>query len=143
HPKTFNLSNIAVNTGDMLELRISPLSGGLTADFDHSGTVDGLDFTKWKTDFGVSGGSDAHGDGKSDGADFLAWQGQFGSSGGGASASPSFVGVDFTVQATAGFGVIPEPGSLVLGLTALLALANAKRQRSGRIVNACDAFNNV
>ncbi len=128
-PAAFDVNGIAVNTGDVLELRISPLTSGgaVTADFDGSGTVDGDDLTKWKGDF-PGPGSDANGDGKSDGADFLAWQQELGNSGG-ASASPSFIGVDFTVEATSGLAAVPEPASILLVLLASQALVARRRSR--------------
>jgi hypothetical protein len=129
NPEAFNVTGIAVSTGDILELRISPLSGGgLTADFNDSGAVDGADFAQWKGDFGVDGDSDANGDGKSDGAEFRGLQKQLGDcGGGGASATPSFIGVDFTVQATAGVAAVPEPASLTLLILASQALRRRRR----------------
>ncbi len=129
NPESFSVNGIAVTTGDILELRISPLSSGgvVTADFDGSGTVDGADLEQWRGDF-PGPGSDANGDGKSDGADFLAWQRELSNSGG-ASASPSFIGVDFTVEATAGAGVVPEPASILLALLASQTLVHLRRCR--------------
>ncbi|BBO36020.1 hypothetical protein PLANPX_5632 [Lacipirellula parvula] len=84
-----------------------------TADFNKDGKVDGLDLTKWKSDYGVNANSDANGDLKSDGADFLAWQRQFGS---GVPASPIVAAV-------------PEPSSVILFAGAMVSLI-ARRRRS-------------
>jgi len=121
NPEAFSVSGVAVTTGDILELRISPLSSGpaLTADFDNNGVVDGADFTQWKGEFGAG----------LDGGDFLAWQREFGASGG-ANASPSFIGVDFTVTQSSSAAVVPEPRSVGLVFIAMQALVLRRRRAS-------------
>jgi hypothetical protein len=130
NPETFSLSNLAVTAGDILELRISPLSTGggtVTADFDNSGTVDGGDLTTWQASYNVDAGADADGDGDSDGRDFLAWQREFGMTAG-TNAEASFVGVDFTVNESPGsLAAVPEPASLITLLSCLLALSCKRR----------------
>lgn len=93
---------IVDGTGVLLEY------GGLAADFDGDGDVDGEDFLRWQASFGVDDGGDADGDGDTDGEDFLAWQSRFGTAlatGGGAKACR-----------------VPEPSAavLLLALTGLL-----------------------
>jgi hypothetical protein len=85
----------------------------LTADFDGSGAVDGLDLGVWKSNFGPTAAADADDDGDSDGADFLAWQQQVG-----LGAPPA--------AATA--AAIPEPATAVLAAVGLLALAAVVRR---------------
>ena len=53
--------------------------GGFSADFNHDGSVNGLDLAVWQGAYGVNALADADGDGNSDGRDFLAWQRQYGS----------------------------------------------------------------
>src|SRR5215213_7508559 len=54
--------------------------GGLAADFDHDGDVDGDDLNNvWKPAFGQNANGDANGDTQTDGTDFLVWQQQLGS----------------------------------------------------------------
>ncbi len=69
-----------------------------TADFNHDGTVNGLDLAQWEGDFGQNGNSDADFDSDSDGNDFLAWQRQLGK------------GVPSLPSQTA----VPEPAASVL-----------------------------
>jgi hypothetical protein len=63
--------NFSITSGDG--------GGGLTADFDDDGDVDGDDLNVWKPAFGQDANADANGDGFSDGADFLVWQQELGS----------------------------------------------------------------
>ncbi len=84
-----------------------------SADFDLDGDVDADDLAQWQGDYGLNGMSDADGDGDSDGSDFLAWQQQFGS------ALPRL-----TFSQT-----VPEPGSLLLGVLAVLLYATISAPR--------------
>ncbi|MCC6492766.1 MAG: PEP-CTERM sorting domain-containing protein [Pirellulales bacterium] len=131
NPEGFSLTSIAVAQGDRLELHIAPLSGGgsVTANFDGAGAVDAGDLAQWRGDFGVDAGSDADNDGDSDGNDFLAWQREFGMTGGGPAASPGFIGVDFTINASAAAAAVPEPACLALLGAGLTALTVARRRR--------------
>jgi len=126
NPESFSVNSLSVSSGDVLELRISPLDTGggpLTADFDNSGTVDAGDLVVWQNSFGVDDGADADGDGVSDGRDFLTWQREFGMTGNG-SAEASFIGVDLTVQESlaALAVVVPEPATTALLLSVLISL---------------------
>lgn len=76
------------------------------ADFNRDGDVDGADLTIWSAKLGQESGAtqtdgDATGDGAVDGADFLAWQQQL------------------TASAVAAAGVVPEPATVALLITAL------------------------
>ncbi|MGD9636199.1 MAG: CotH kinase family protein, partial [Pirellulales bacterium] len=77
----------------------SPGSGGdapaIAGDYDRSGTVDQLDYNKWRADFGMtvaqSSGADGNGNGVVDAGDYSVWRDHFGAtqpaSGGGAKLS--------------------------------------------------------
>ena len=81
----------------------------LEADFDEDGDVDGDDLSAWQSGFGIGtikAAGDSDMDHDVDGRDFLTWQRQFGT-------TP----LD---RPAAGISQIPEPGSLVLVLTASL-----------------------
>jgi hypothetical protein len=84
-------------------------------DYDQNGVVDGGDLAKWQATIGLTNAlqtnGDSDGDGDVDGTDFLAWQRTIGS---GAVATAS--------------GVAPEPGSFVMALGAIAALASLKRR---------------
>jgi hypothetical protein len=132
HPASFAVSNISVVQGDTLQLRIAPLSGGggsVTADFNHDGNVNDLDLTMWKESVGVNANGDADGNGVTDGNDFLAWQRQLGSTAG-ASATEGFIGVNFTVQQSAGAIVAPEPAAATLMALAAMSLLWARARRT-------------
>jgi hypothetical protein len=68
-----------------------------SADFNHDGTIDGLDLTSWSQSWGVDRKGDANSDGLTDGNDFLLWQRQLSAS------SPPFQNV-------------PEPASFILAV---------------------------
>jgi len=106
----FELAIEASGAGEKLVLT-KGAGGGLAADFNDDGFVDGLDLAAWKAGFGPTNAADANNDGVTDGADFLVWQREFT----GAGASP---------VATA----VPEPASLALA-GAALAIAAASRRR--------------
>ena len=85
------------------------------ADFDESGTVDGVDLSIWESGYGTGSGAtksqgDADGDGAVSGRDFLIWQQQFD---GGSSVLTS---------------AVPEPGTLPLlgGIVGLWLLQRRK-----------------
>lgn len=126
--ETFNANNISVAAGDRLDLQVLPATGSSNplGDFNNDGKVDAADYTVWRDHLGSAtplpndnglGGpiSQSH---------YTLWQSNYGStSRGGASASASFVGVDFTVVeanlAGAGAGgVVPEPTAALLSLLA-------------------------
>jgi hypothetical protein len=75
------------------------------ADFDGDSDVDGADFLRWQRNVGLTGvdptQGDADGSGTVDGVDLVKWRAQFG---------PHASAV-----------AVPEPGCLILALTALLA----------------------
>jgi hypothetical protein len=121
-PVEFDLSNIAVLAGDTLDLEISPLSTGGSPDGDYNsdGIVDAADYVYWRKNDGTQGGYDT-------------WAANYGETGGsGGSASPSFVGVDFTIVAT-GSGVgsaAPEPTASILVLISGVILTLVWRRRN-------------
>lgn len=87
------------------------------ADFNTDGRVDGSDYTIWRQGFGstVAAGTDgdANGDGLVDASDYTIWRDQFG-------------------QSDASFGgsaAVPEPGTIVLTLIALVTSAIAMTRR--------------
>lgn len=88
------------------QIVLSNFQPALAADFDHDGDVDAADLTVWKNATGLNDHADADGDHDSDGADFLIWQRQLGS-----------------VSAALGaVGAVPEPTSLGVASTSVLAL---------------------
>jgi T5SS/PEP-CTERM-associated repeat protein/autotransporter-associated beta strand protein len=91
---------------------------GSSGDFDSDGQVDGSDFLLWQRNLGVTSGAqrgqgDANGDGAVNASDLAIWETQFGSHPGASLASTS----------------IPEPASLVILGSALLAQMAARRKR--------------
>jgi hypothetical protein len=92
---------------------VTPLAG----DYDGSGTVDPLDYAKWKTDFGMTvapgSGADGNSNGLVDAADYTVWRNNLGAtnagSGGGSFASAATPNVDVEVS--------PEPFVFVLDLS--------------------------
>lgn len=76
-------------------------------DFNEDGSVDGLDLSKWQSDYAANGNSDANNDGSSNGLDYLAWQ-------------------RAAVSGTA-LQAIPEPTAVGLGLIGLMMLTAACR----------------
>ena len=96
--------------------------GGLLADFNGDGEVNGTDLAFWKTGYGTKPNAtkingDADGDGIVDGTDFLAWQREVGLGG----ASPAAAAV-------------PEPAAWGLAL-ASIAAAIAGRRRRGLLLS--------
>jgi hypothetical protein len=94
-----------------LRFNVTPAGGGLSADFNRDGSVNGSDLAMWRQAFGAGAGADANQDGRTDGADFVIWQRQNGQSG--------------SVSA------IPEPASIVLTMLGLGA-AVCRRKRPTR-----------
>ena len=78
-------------------------------DFDHDYMITIGDLTVWQGAYGVNANADATGNGLSEGVDFLLWQQQLGNS--------------FVPSAALSVGVVPEPNSLVLFVTASLAVS--------------------
>jgi hypothetical protein len=88
----------------------------INGDFDGNGFVDSNDLNGWKAGFGKTTGAtksqgDADGDGDVDGADFLTWQ----------------RGVGQPISTAA--GSVPEPGSFLLVVGAIVSLAALMRKR--------------
>jgi hypothetical protein len=85
------------------------IDGSIPGDFNSDGTVDGLDFVTWQTNFPTASDAtktqgDADGDGDVDGADFVVWQTNF--------PSPS-----------PGVSPVPEPPADYLFVCGLIGLA--------------------
>ncbi|MBA4104116.1 MAG: hypothetical protein C0485_00030 [Pirellula sp.] len=95
---------------------VSASSGGIDADFDGDGNVDGEDFLTWQQNFGVAVATneqgDADGNATVDAADLAAWQSNFG---GGA--------------AFAAIGAVPEPAAATLGAIMLTSVAALRKRR--------------
>lgn len=97
----------AANWRASLQMLGSPGTDGevalLAGDYDRSGTVDPLDYTKWKTDFGTTvaapgDGADGNLNGRVDAADYTVWRNNLGATnvgaGGGAMAAVAPAVVD-------------------------------------------------
>lgn len=135
--ETFTASNIAVVTGDRLDLQILPASGGGNplGDFNNNGTVDAADYTVWRNNQGQNTTlpNDNGLGGPISTAHYNLWKTNFGNTGGGGgpSATAAFVGVDFTVVASGLIGagsVVPEPSSAVLALLVCAAASLIRRK---------------
>ena len=86
-----------------LEVTVDALVVFQTADFNESGSVDGVDLASWQAALGINSGGDTDGDGDTDGLDFLTWQRQF------AGSTP-----------LASSQAIPEPSTALLALLAAM-----------------------
>jgi hypothetical protein len=102
----------ATEVGDLYAMANPPAKAG---DFDGDGDVDGADFVAWQTNFPKATGAtlaegDADGDGDVDGADFVVWQ------------------TNFPFSPGPGAAPVPEPSSLILGVTVLCSIVLLKRR---------------
>jgi len=105
----FNIAGVGTLTGTVEYDDGLQTDGGLAADFDNDGDVDGDDFLLWQNDFGCTSNcaADADDDDDTDGDDFLEWQNQFGTGvGGGGLAAAS----------------VPEPATWLLAVISLLVV---------------------
>lgn len=89
---------------------------GTAGDYDGSGTVDEADYDMWKSQFGTVGESSADGnyDGVVDAADYTIWR-------------DNYVPVAMGITAA-----VPEPASLVMGLSAIALVSLLRRRRGDR-----------
>jgi hypothetical protein len=135
--ETFNVPNISVAQGDILDLQIAPRSGGgnPVGDYNNNGTVDAADYVAWRDNLGSSNPlpNDPIG-GMIGTAQYNQWRAGFGNSGGGGgpAATASFVGVDFTIVASAAGGAtnVPEPTTCIsFMVAAVLFCARRARKR--------------
>jgi hypothetical protein len=135
--ETFAANSVSVVTGDRLELQVLPLAGSTSplGDFNNNGQTDAADYTLWRDSLGSNTPlpndnglgtpiSQAH---------YSLWSTNFGSSGGsGPSATPSFVGVDFTIEEVSLSSVVsavPEPSTTLLLTLVMGALATCYGRR--------------
>jgi hypothetical protein len=125
-PANFAANGISLLAGDNLDLLISPLSapGSTPGDYNNNGIVDAADYAIWRNNLGQTfalPNRDASNSGPINQQDYAFWRSTFGNTGGSSSlATPSFIGVDFTVvDAALGSGtIVPEPVSLSMLLVA-------------------------
>ncbi|WP_428308647.1 dockerin type I domain-containing protein [Lacipirellula sp.] len=94
-----------------LQFNVTQVGGGLSADFNRDGFVNGADLAMWRQAFGAGAGADANQDGRTDGSDFVIWQRQNGQSG--------------------SISAIPEPASIMLAMLGIGAAA-CRRERLAR-----------
>jgi hypothetical protein len=136
-PANFAANGVSVVAGDHLDLQISPLAtpGAAPGDYNNDGIVNAADYTVWRDHLGQTfslPNRDSTNSGPINQQDYTFWKTNFGNTGGSSSlATPSFIGVDYTVVDTApGNGsAVPEPASLVLliigaGWTAMIRRRN-------------------
>lgn len=102
--------SLSVFNGYQATLQLPPLSSLPSADFNSDGDADGGDFLAWQRGYGISAGAtlqdgDGDHDFEVDDDDFKVWEKSFGR---------EELGVS---------SVLPEPGSLVLALLAMVAIA--------------------
>jgi hypothetical protein len=96
------------------------VDGGLAADFNGVGGVNGADLTVWKNAYGANANGDANNDGVTDGADFLTWQRQFGQTAGEGDSWDESAGSSNTILAELFLN-----GATTLAPGAQLAIGNA------------------
>jgi PEP-CTERM motif-containing protein len=143
-PANFAANGVSVLAGDHLDLQISPLSipGATPGDYNGDGIVDAADYTTWRDHLGQTfalQNRDPSNSGAINQQDYTFWKNNFGATGaGGGLATPSFIGVDFTVVDTApgSAAAVPEPGTMLLLLVgAGLAWTARNKCRSSRCHN--------
>ena len=110
------------STNSSLSVLINPNAELDNADFDGDGDVDGIDFLTWQQNVGTGtlpSQGDAENDGDVDRFDLEVWQSQYG-----------------TPPPLAGVAAVPEPGAMVLaisaGFAACLRLGMVGRKKKGR-----------
>jgi hypothetical protein len=94
---------------------VGPPPGGVGANFDGLGVVDGADLAIWKANYGtgtMQSQGDADDDLDVDGRDFLVWQQQLGT----------------TPAAAAAAAAVPEPAGCALALLGLVAVASLRKR---------------
>lgn len=112
--KSLYEANVTVSdlwVGGESDFFAAPMPG----DFNADGQVDAADLARWREGFGTSGSAthwngDANGDSIVDGSDLLIWQRNFGAS------------------VTPVAGAVPEPGSVLLAMSSLIAAALIRRR---------------
>jgi prepilin-type N-terminal cleavage/methylation domain-containing protein/prepilin-type processing-associated H-X9-DG protein len=110
-PAYFSKESLFVTSGVAHATSLT-INYNLLGDYDGNGAVNAADYTKWKTDFGLSvlvgSGADGNADGIVDAADYTVWRDNLGAVGTGGGAMAEIA--------------IPEPGTLVLVCVGLLML---------------------
>lgn len=112
--KSLYEANVTVSNlwvGGESDFFAAPMPG----DFNADGVVDAADLNRWREGVGMSGAAthwngDANGDAIVDGSDFLIWQRNRGAT------------------ATPAAGAVPEPGSALLAISAIAAVALIRRR---------------
>jgi hypothetical protein len=106
-------------------VRIADVLVTSPADYNRDGAVDAADFVVWRHTFGETGtglAADGNGDQKIDAGDYDVWRAHFGPTAGRSSGT------------SAHFGAVPEPGSVVLLLSAAMIAAIGKSAPSRKKV---------
>jgi hypothetical protein len=106
---------LSIFNGYQTSLQLPPRSTLPTGDFNGDGDIDGGDFLALQRGFGITENAtlqdgDADHDGEVDDDDYKVWNQSFGTAG---------------IEAS---GVVPEPGSIVLGLLAMIAVTATRGQ---------------
>ncbi|HEY4232896.1 MAG TPA: family 16 glycosylhydrolase [Lacipirellulaceae bacterium] len=107
---------------DVDYVRMWQKQSGLVGDYNKDGVVDAGDYTVWRDSVGQSAiglAADGSGNGTVDQSDYDKWQSNFGATASGSAAA-------------ANSGAVPEPGTFMLTVTALLSVIAFAARSAGR-----------